>query len=179
MSHHKRVSSEKDPLFPFCWELYQTAFPEVERRAKDYHTESMALDLFHADVVFDSDTPIGILFWWELSNFRFIEHFATSPTLRGKGYGDKILRGLIAQNDKPILLEVEHPTDDISRRRIGFYERIGFTLNKHPYSHPSYQQLPNTFVSLMVMTYPRPLSTEELQRFTEVEFPTLHFRSYR
>ncbi|MFI3289794.1 MAG: GNAT family N-acetyltransferase [Rikenellaceae bacterium] len=178
MIHRKRLLDANDPQFSFAWELYEASFPIEERRSRDYHLESMTKGQFSAEVVFDDDNPIGILFWWDLTNFRFIEHLATSPTVRGKGYGDKILREFIAEGDKPIILEVEHPTEEINRRRIGFYERIGFVLNDHSYRHPSYLQIKDLFVDLMVMTYPNSITSNELQLFQDIEFPIIHFRSY-
>ncbi|MFI3267174.1 MAG: GNAT family N-acetyltransferase [Rikenellaceae bacterium] len=178
MIQYKRIFTDKDSLFQFGWELYEASFPEVERRGKDYHIETMKLEQFHAEIVLDDDLPIGILFWWDLNNFRYVEHLATTSTQRGKGYGNTILNNFIALSDKPILLEVEHPTDDLSRRRIGFYERIGFVLNNHPYSQPSYQQIKDTFVNLMVMTYPRAISSDELQKFINEEFSVIHFRNF-
>lgn len=178
MLQRQNISSTTDPLFTFCWELYLSAFPENERRSLDYHTETMTKKQFHCDVVLDSDEPIGILFWWNLSDFIFVEHLATSPKVRGKGYGNKILEELISSSKKPILLEVEHPENELSRRRIGFYERTGFVLNTHPYRHPSYQQTEGEFVDLMVMTHPQPITLSELQQFITNEFPIVHFRSF-
>ncbi len=178
MTHCKRLKTNTDKLFPFCWELYLSAFPDEERRELDYHVETMRLDQFHCDVVLDVDVPIAILFWWDLKEFTFIEHLATTPAVRGRGYGDQILREFILDSKKPVLLEVEHPTNDICRRRIGFYERIGFILNEHQYRHPSYQQIKDKFVDLMVMTYPKAITNNELQNFTRNEFPAIHFRSF-
>ncbi|MFR9543639.1 MAG: GNAT family N-acetyltransferase [Rikenellaceae bacterium] len=179
MIHRKNLSTISDPLFPFCWELYLSAFPENERRSLDYHTETMSKEQFHCDVVLDSDEPIGILFWWDLSNFTFVEHLATSSAARGKGYGNQILNELISTSKKPILLEVEHPEDEICRRRIGFYERMGFVLNDHPYRQPSFKQRQDQFVDLAVMTYPNPISDSKLQHFVNNEFPVIHFRNFR
>ncbi len=179
MIQRKKISTVKDPLFAFCWELYLAAFPENERRDLDYHTETMSKRGFHCDLFLDSDEPIGILFWWDLSDFIFVEHLATIPAVRGKGHGNQIISELIASSDKPILLEVEHPEDELSRRRIGFYERMGFILNDHPYHHPSFKQIEGDKVDLMVMTRPYPISKSELQRFVESEFPRIHFRNFR
>ncbi len=179
MIRRQNISTIEDPLFPFCWELYIASFPEDERRSLDYHIETMGKELFLCDVVLDSEKPIGILFWWNLSTFTFVEHIATNPNVRGKGYGRQIIKELISSSKKPILLEVEHPEDETCRRRIGFYERIGFVLNTHHYRHPSYQQIEGEFVDLMVMTHPNPITKNELQEFISSEFSTIHFRSYQ
>lgn len=41
---------------------------------------------------------------------------------------------------KPVVLEVEMPEDEMSRRRIGFYARQGFLLwEDHDYMQPPYR----------------------------------------
>ena len=43
--------------------------------------------------------------------------------------------------NKPIILEVEVPLDEMSKRRIGFYERLGFILrNDIFYFQPPYEE---------------------------------------
>ena len=39
-----------------------------------------------------------------------------------------------------IVLEVEEPTDDITYRRIAFYQRQGFVLQNVPYQQPPYRK---------------------------------------
>ncbi|MFI3331728.1 MAG: GNAT family N-acetyltransferase [Rikenellaceae bacterium] len=179
MLRRKSVTSPSDNLFPFVWELYLAAFPENERRSLDYHTETMTKDKFHCDAILEGDEPVGLLFWWDLSDFVFVEHLATSPDVRGKGIGNQILSAIISESIKPILLEVEHPLDELSRRRIGFYERIGFVLNEYEYRHPSYQQKEGEFVDLLVMTHPGAITKEDLQKFKDNEFAIIHFRSFQ
>jgi hypothetical protein len=50
-----------------------------------------------------------------------------------------------------MILEVEPPVDDISRKRISFYERHGFRRNKYfNYRQPSYAYgLPEVEMELM------------------------------
>ncbi len=175
----KEISSHKDPLFQFCWELYLSAFPESERRELDYQIETMGKEEYHCFTIVDSDNPIGILFWWDLKEFAYIEHLATTPEVRGKGYGNQIMEEFISQGKKRVLLEVEHPTDEICLRRIRFYERMGFVLNHHPYYQPSLKQVADEHFPLMIMTYPSPITECELQEFMSKEFPTIHFRNFR
>ena len=58
--------------------------------------------------------------------------------MRGRGYGSEALAMLIARTEQPLILEAEPPTDELTRRRIGFYERSGFTLYDYPYVQPAY-----------------------------------------
>ncbi len=178
MITRERITSEQDTLFQFCWTLYMMSFPENERRAKEYQEETMKRELYHFDVVLDSGELIGFIGWWDFDDVRFIEHFATSASLRGQGYGAQILRSFAAESTKPIILEVEHPTYELARRRIGFYERLGFVLNPYGYEHPSYQQLDGQTVSLMIMSYPEPISEQQLVDFKDRYIETIHFKNF-
>ena len=42
--------------------------------------------------------------------------------------------------DAKIVLEVELPEDELSKRRIGVYERNGFTHCEKPYMQPPYRK---------------------------------------
>ena len=82
--------------------------------------------------------PIGLLTTWTFDTFTYIEHFSLAPEVRGQGYGSEALQILIAQTHNPLILEAEPPTDELTRRRIRFYERSGFTLYDYPYLQPAY-----------------------------------------
>ena len=82
--------------------------------------------------------PIGLLTTWHFETFVYIEHFAIDPALRSQGYGTEALKTFISRQEKPIILEAEPPTDDITRRRIGFYQRNGLTMYDFPYIQPAY-----------------------------------------
>ena len=81
---------------------------------------------------------LGLLTTWHFEEFIYIEHFAIDPNLRSRGYGAEALKTFIAQQQCPIVLEAEPPTDELSTRRIRFYERCGLTLYDFPYIQPAY-----------------------------------------
>lgn len=170
------VTNESDPLFEQCWSLYIEAFPEEERRDMEYQRETMLREEYRVDAVMDGDKFVGILMWWEFEGLRYIEHFATQSALRGGGYGAMILRSFEAEESTPIILEVEHPHCELNKRRIAFYERLGFVLNPHDFAHPLYAQPSDEMISLMIMTYPSAITAQELQAFTTTHFPAVHFR---
>ena len=86
----------------------------------------------------NSQKLLGLLTTWHFETFVYIEHFAIDPALRSQGYGTEALKTFISKQEKPIILEAEPPTDDITRRRIGFYQRNGLTLYDFPYIQPAY-----------------------------------------
>ncbi len=174
MINRKPVLNENDPNFTQCWNLYCAAFPAHERRPFDYHIETLKKAAFNFEAVFDDTNFIGIISWWNLPNFRYIEHFAVSPDSRNFGYGKLILQNFVNESEKPILLEVEKPDNEIQKRRIDFYERFGFKLNHSEYAHPPYSG--DEWVDLFVMTHPNEISETELMHFKNESFPTIHFR---
>ncbi len=173
-----RIFSSDDKLFPFFWELYSASFPEEEIRPLDYQIETLEKDIYHLEIIEDNGEPIGFLAWWDLDDNIYIEHFATSPVVRGKGYGERVLRGFIEESSKTILLEVEHPDSDINIRRISFYMRIGLCLNELDYAHPSYHNPNDDYISLLIMSYPQLVDSSYLQYFKEKFFPIIHFWNF-
>ncbi len=135
------------PHYPFVENLLHQSFPENERRNDedqrrntDYN-QRFCCHLLSDETIKGKMYPIGLVTIWQLEGFYYVEHLATSPTVRNKGYGKQIMEILkerLAGNI--IILEVERPEDELSIRRIGFYERCGFTLCTQDYIQPPYRK---------------------------------------
>ncbi len=137
--------------------LMELAFPPDERRPKDkqrFLTDEEPR-FFPCALVRDSEF-LGLLTYWELDGLIYVEHLAMLPELRGGGLGGAALEVLKAKaGGVPLVLEVEPPTDDLTRRRISFYRRQGFTLwADSPYLQPAYAPGQGT-PSLLLMVYGR------------------------
>ena len=65
-----------------------------------------------------------------------------------------------------VILEIDPPEDEISIRRLHFYERLGFTANPHEYTHPSFRR-PFHPHRLVLMSRPGALSDDEARRFAD------------
>ncbi|MFR9523495.1 MAG: GNAT family N-acetyltransferase [Rikenellaceae bacterium] len=176
MLQRTKITDPGHPLFAQCWQLYTDAFPQEERRELDYHIETMRAQAFSFEGIEENGEFVGIIGWWQFDNLRFIEHLATSPAVRNKGYGKVILTEFIGEGSDPIILEVEHPECEMSIRRIEFYRRIGFHLNQYSYSHPPYDTTQSDFVSLMLMSYPAEISSSEADKFKAECYAKVHFR---
>ena len=148
-----------------AWELYEFSFPLHERRSYASHMRAMQDPNFDCRLVMDGNQFVGLLWIWKWSDLVFVEHLAIEPALRGKNYGSYVLQALIDQsNDSLVILEIDPPVDEISVRRLHFYQRMGFLMNQYPYTHPSYC-IPSIPHSLELLTYGREASREELDRF--------------
>lgn len=148
------IATSSHPLLDQIEQTYVDSFPEVERRnftlvrnLIDAHPLFTMVALFHANMY------VGFISYWEFENFRYIEHFAIDSSARNGGYGGSALRGLLVQNEKPVVLEVEIPTDEWSCRRITFYERLGFTLNDQRYYQPSYHDVQESPLEMRLMSW--------------------------
>ncbi len=89
-------------------------------------------------------TPVAMLTFWHLDEFLYIEHFAVDSTLRGRGIGRELFRGITKslkqEANLPVVLEVEPESDSnpMAGRRIDFYRRLGFEVIDVNYVQPPY-----------------------------------------
>ena len=118
----------------FIERIYTESFPPDERR--DFSDVIRLLeenDDFFIVLLSDENKAVGFISYWEWN-----EHFAVDSSCRGSGYGATAMTELLKLINNPAVLEVEKPLDDISQRRIRFYERLGFVLCTRPYTQPPY-----------------------------------------
>ncbi len=136
-----KIKESADPLLDKVEVTYIKSFPQEERRAF-----SLVRDLidsnpyFNVYVFIKGDDYVGFITIWQLDGFDYVEHFAIDPAARNGGIGGKALQSFLDFSEKPIVLEVESPEDEMSRRRIGFYERLGFILDDNHYLQPPYRE---------------------------------------
>lgn len=168
-----RLGDTTEKHFDDAWVLYEHSFPKDERRPIESQAKIMGHENYHFEVFIKDGEFLGLLFWWGFDELRYLEHFATMPVLRGKGVGKKILDDFMIMDARPILLEVEMPEDEISMRRIKFYERAGFILHPDIYNPPSFH--PNDPPpDLHLMSYPDPISEADVLRFMEEHHPDIY-----
>ena len=140
MIKFQEISTKDVQHYKFMEELLITAFPAEEYRELEQLREyTDRTGNFHNNLIFDEYTPIGFITYWDFDRFYYIEHFAINPNLRNGGYGKRVLEYLCNHLPLPIVLEVEHPNEDMSKRRINFYQRHGFTLWENDYKQPPYK----------------------------------------
>ncbi len=153
------------PLWPDVWRLYEVSFPDYERRGPESHRRADADPRFRGVAGLEGGGLAGLLFYWVDGGMAFVEHLATEPRLRGSGIGSALMRWLFAAYPGThVILEIDPPEDDISRRRLRFYERLGFHVNDYPYFHTSYS-LGGPRHPLVLMSRPDPIDREEFDAF--------------
>ena len=157
------IKSPQDPLFARAFALLSAAFPEAERRERDEQERILQKPDYHFTVLMEDEDLIGIILYWEVGELLFLEHLATLPLLRGRGYGARAL-SILKELGRPILLEIEPPADELTTRRFGFYRRNGFLLNSHHHIQVKYHP-GDPDLELKILSYPALLTDEDYQAF--------------
>ncbi|RAU82706.1 GNAT family N-acetyltransferase [Pontibacter arcticus] len=134
-----RVTDLSGKFLPALQNLYESAFPKYERRDFTDLLELLPNKAMHIYVAVLDDVFAGFCIFWHLDDFVFLEHLAVVEELRGRQIGQQLIKWLSAQTNQQIILEVEMPTNEDSRRRITFYKRLGFILHQEvKYEQPPY-----------------------------------------
>ena len=151
----------KEKEFDQFYALLEDSFPKSEIRSFQGQKELLNLSVYNVYVLKEDEVILAFFAEWQNESHRFLEHLAVNEKYRSRGLGSKTLQAYTAQSDKPVVLEVEPPNDDIQIRRVKFYEKNGFHLTSYGYVQPvineGYEGVP-----LVMMTYPKKLNHTEL-----------------
>ena len=167
-----QIKNPEDPYFAKFWEIYSTSFPLNERRTFEQQSAVLKKAEYQVNIYLSENQVIGFIAQWTTKEFVFIEHFAVSPEVRGIGFGSAILKPFIEKQAIPILLEIEPPVDDLSRKRLRFYESLGFVSNDHLHFQPPYHPEDQP-LRLMILTYPHQTDEEGYRQFSQFQKNTV------
>lgn len=165
-----RIQDTAHPHWAQAWDIYEQSFPLCEQRPLQQHIKALDDPTFHYNLLTENGKLLGLLSWWDWETadstaFRFGEHFAITPAIRGGGYGSEALRFLLGDPNRIVLLEIDPPVDDISKRREQFYLRNGLVTNyEYDHIHPSFRSDTEPH-RLFIMSHPRPLTPVEFSEF--------------
>ncbi|MBB4823076.1 ribosomal protein S18 acetylase RimI-like enzyme [Sporosarcina luteola] len=163
-----------DREFDQLYALMEASFPNSERRT--YAGQKALLEDPHYRLLTrtdDNNRITAFLASWEFTTFRFVEHIAVDPVMRGSGTGGNLMSHYMEESTKPVILEVELPDSELAQRRIGFYERLGFHLNPFDYMQPALQE-GQTDLPLYIMSYPRPITEDEFTHYKETLYSVVY-----
>lgn len=157
----ERITEETfDEIFP----LLEDAFPVTELREKERQRALLAEPCYRLNGVRRDGGFAAVFAAWEIEEFLYIEHFAVQEAYRNGGYGGRLLDCFLAEKARPMVLEVELPTDELTKRRIGFYQRHGLIFNEYPYLQPPMRKGQKP-LPLRLMTSPAAIDEKEFQRY--------------
>ena len=155
----RQLISFQDEWFEEFWQIYSESFPLYERR--DYEQQIAVLNKpgYALDIYFLDDKLSGFISYWKSDDFIFVEHLAISPNFQGQGLGSALLKPFCEIQSVPVILEIEPPADEITTRRLRFYESLGFVTNLHSHFQPPFHVGDNP-LPLNILTYPDSISND-------------------
>lgn len=147
------IETVNNPLLNQVEKTYLLSFPESERREFELLKQLIAGEpRFRVNVLLKNNEYAGFITSWDFPEFSYVEHFAIDESARNGGIGGKAMQHYLNTNPLPVVLEVEQPEDEMSKRRIVFYQRLGFKLDHHAYRQPPYRP-GGEWLDLVLMSY--------------------------
>lgn len=160
--------------FDKVFQLMKDSFPENEYRCYENQKNLIKNPLYKLITKMDSQgNLIGFIAAWDTKDFSFIEHFAVNSKLRSQGIGSKMLQNFIKNSLKPIVLEVEEPKNEISKKRILFYEKNGFLINNFKYFQMPLRENASP-IPMNIMSYPTTLNKEDFENIKSKILKTVY-----
>lgn len=147
--------------------LYDSSFPEFERRSHSALIETLKQKEFTQEIYVKNSKLLALLSYWTFEKFVFLEYIAVDFSLRGSGIGSKVLGAFLEQlNERICILEIDPPMDDISKKRLRFYERLGF--KQTPYKSVQAYLRHNKGQIMDLLSYPQVLDDSAHAEFDHI-----------
>lgn len=143
------------------YQLFEESFIPSELRLFDSFLQLFYNHEFKIYIEEKDLQIIAALIVWEFNDYIFLENFAVNKKIRGQGIGGVFLETLkdIYPNHF-MVLEVEENKNELTNRRIQFYQRHQWCLNSFHYKQPSFRKNIDG-EELYMMSYPHLLSHEQ------------------
>lgn len=141
------IYSSKNPMphekFMQLFDIMERSFPREEHGSAQLHYSELSRSEFRCLCYEPEGVPAAFMNYYDFSenSVVFLEHFAVEQQLRGNGIGSQLMQ-YFKEITSPslIVLEVEPPEGEKERRRIAFYQRMGFVLNSGEYFQPAFHE---------------------------------------
>ncbi len=161
--------------FDKIYKIMENSFPSDEHRPYEEQKELLnnANYCIYLAKSEGSEEIQGFMAVWQFETLAFIEHFAVDEKYRNAGLGSAMLQDIRDLVKGRICLEVELPYTDMAKKRIGFYERNGFTYNEYQYIQPSISKGRNP-IPLRIMTTEGDLNIEEFNVVKETLYKEVY-----
>lgn len=150
--------------FDIALDILQASFPPIETRSRSEQIAVAEHPDYNLCLVLDGAKPVGVVGYWQLPQMLYLENFCVAPEMRNGGYGSAIVCMLANLACGPFVLEAELPTDELTRRRIGFYKRNGMVENPYPHIQ-AHLRAGDPDLPLLVLSHKQPLSEKEYAEF--------------
>ena len=126
----RRVIRRDDLAIAAIGRIYEASIPASERKPTAWLGETAARPDFAVLVAEAHGVAVAFAtVFAPTGSAALLEYLAVDGDYRGLGIGSLLFNAVAAiAGDQPLLIEVDVPTDAVSRRRIAFYQRCGCRL---------------------------------------------------
>lgn len=159
--------------FDEVYKLFEESFVLCELRPYEQMKELFKQGMFCIYVKYMQDTLLGAMIVWPFSSFVYIENFAVNSKARGQGIGGMMIEEIKKEYDCLFVLEVEKPFDELSKRRVSFYQKHDYIFNDFNYLQPPLRQ-EHQDVDLYVMSYPQRICDKQFHQIKQQIFQTVY-----
>lgn len=160
--------------FALIYNIMELSFPSSEIRTYENELDLFKNANYHVLVSYNINMNIdGFIAEWDYKDFRYIEHFAVHPNARGSGLGSKMLQEYLNLDKKLVYIEVESQENQSAKRRIQYYQRMGFFLSGFGYVQPLLREI-HSEVNLKIMTYPIKISEADFLKYKKEIFESVY-----
>jgi ribosomal protein S18 acetylase RimI-like enzyme len=166
MNSFYEITDINDAYYQSFLAIYSVSFPEHEQRNREQQLTAFSDNRYHLSILTENDQVVSFIAWWNFPTYVYIEHFAVSPEFRGKNIGSNMINTFADRIKKTIVIEIDPPINDISRKRLAFYEKVGYKANPHKHFHPPYNPK-NKPHELLVLTLNKEFDRKEYEQFSK------------
>lgn len=159
----QRITADEQ-MYIWAIELFKISFPPEERRDDVLQRAVMEHPDYRLCAITDNGEAVGAVGYFDAPKFIYFENFCVRPDKRNFGYGSRTLEILTSDLNKPFILEIEQPVDELTRRRLAFYMRNGMKENPFKHIQPHYRK-DDPDLPLVVLTYGKTISQSEYDEF--------------
>lgn len=161
--------------FRKIYDLMTISFPKEEIRTFENGVKQLSEPNYRILISpTNNDEIAGFIAQWDLGSVIFIEHFAVEKEFWGSGIGSEMLKAYLDNVNKLVVLEVEDNETAIGKRRIGFYQRMGFFLSEFGYLQPILRGDGKKEIPLKLMSFPEELSKQGFLEFKTDVFTKIY-----
>ncbi len=122
-------------------DIYTESFPPEELRNFDEIIKLLKTNAyFKILAILINEKVSGFVNYWQFPHFYFVEHFAVDAKHRNGGYGTRAVNAFLEQAKRTTILEAEKAEHEMAKRRVAFYQRLGFSISPFPYAQMPYEK---------------------------------------
>ncbi|MBD8390308.1 GNAT family N-acetyltransferase [Dysgonomonas sp. BGC7] len=159
-----RIKGEEDKYYKQFLSVYKSSFPVFEQRSQEQQSAAFKNNSYCLVALVKGDKLASFISYWEFDDYIYIEHLAVNSELRGQNIGSFTLSKFAQNNRKILLLEIDPLVDEVSKRRLCFYKKLGYKVNPYHHHHPAYRQGYDSH-ELLVLSLSEVLSENMYNRF--------------